>query len=457
MRAFENIERVYFIGIGGIGMSAIARYFKASGLEVMGYDRTSTPLTDQLAREGIAVHFRDDPALIPNAFENSESSLIIYTPAIPADHLEKNYFINKGYKLWKRSEVLGLIIEGKKGIAVAGTHGKTTISAMLANIFNSSERKCNAFLGGISKNLNSNLLLNADSDLMVVEADEFDRSFLFLLPEIAIVSSVDADHLDIYGNIENLKQSFEKFLSQVQKGGKVIINQKVKLNIAEGIEAYSYSLDDSKSDFYAEQIIQEGYLYRFDFVHPEGKIEGFKTGVPGIVNLENAIAALAASWLCDISPESLKSGVSEYKGVNRRFDIQYSNEDKLYIDDYAHHPEELRAFILSVKKITNSKITGIFQPHLFSRTKDFAEGFAESLSLLDNVILLDIYPAREKPLPGISSGIIFDRLTNKGEKILCKKDQLLKVIEELKPKVLLSMGAGDIDQLVDELKLKMQE
>lgn len=437
-------------------MSAIARYFNAQGLEVAGYDRTSTPLTDQLAREGIVVHFTDDPELISGKYNNTNASLIIYTPAIPADHKELNYFKANGFRLWKRSEVLGLIIADKKGIAVAGTHGKTTVSAMLANILTASDKKCNAFLGGISKNFNSNLVLTEDSDLMVVEADEFDRSFLSLHPEVAIVTSVDADHLDIYENYENLKQSFEKFLSQVKPDGKLIINQKVSLKLPEGIEAYTYSLDNNKSDFYATEIVREGYLYSFNFVTPKGVLEGIKTGVPGLVNLENAIAALAASWLYGLDSDALKTGVSGYKGVNRRFDIQYADENKLYIDDYAHHPEELKAFILSVREITKSPLTGIFQPHLFSRTKDFAGGFSESLSLLDNVILLDIYPAREKPIPGISSKIIFDKLSNKGEKIMCTKDQIFRIIDELKPQILLTMGAGDIDQLTGGLKLKMK-
>lgn len=457
MMAFDKIERVYFIGIGGIGMSAIARYFNAIGLRVEGYDKVSTPLTDQIAREGIVVHFSDNPDLIPDDFNIIDTSLIIYTPAIPADHKELKYFKENGFKLWKRSEILGKIIEGKNGIAVSGTHGKTTVSAMLANILNHSEKKCNAFLGGISKNLNSNLLLNSDSDLMVVEADEFDRSFLYLYPEIAVVTSLDADHLDIYENFENLKRSFEQFLSQVKKDGKLLINNKVSLNIPEGIESYTYSFDNRESDFYAKEIIQDGYYYKFDFVHPDGEISGLKSGFSGLINLENAIAALAVSWLINIKEESLRKGISEYKGVNRRFDIQYADKNRLYIDDYAHHPEELRAFILSVKEITDNPVTGIFQPHLYSRTQDFAEGFAESLSLLDNVIILDIYPAREKPIPGITSKIIFEKLSNKGERILCSKDQIIRVVDELSPQVLLTMGAGDIDQLTGILKQKMEE
>ena len=457
MRNLSDIKRAYFIGVGGIGMSAIARYFNLIGINVAGYDRVSTVLTDQLTREGIKLHFSDDPGLIPNEFKTTTETLIVYTPAVSSENREMKYFLEQGHQLWKRSEVLGKIIEGKKGIAVAGTHGKTTVSAMIATILDQTDTKCNAFMGGISKNLSSNILLNKDSEIMVVEADEFDRSFHQLYPEIAVVTTLDADHLDIYGNFENLKLSFEQFLSQIQKGGKLLVKRNLSLAIPEGIESYTYSLDEVESDFYAEDITQDGFFYRFTFVYPEGKIKDFKSGFSGKINLENAVAALAVSWLSGANKESLKNGVAAYSGVKRRFDIQLVKDDKIYLDDYAHHPEELKAFITSVKDLVKGKITGIFQPHLYSRTKYFATEFAESLSLLDNVIILDIYPAREEPIPGVSSKLIFEKLKNKGEKILCSKDQLFKVVDELKPKVLLTMGAGDIDQLVASLKQKMEE
>ncbi len=457
MKNLVDIKRAYFIGIGGIGMSAIARYFNLIGINVAGYDRMSTQLTDQLTREGIHVHFSDDPGMIPQEYLNPENTLVVYTPAISSDNREVTYLVEKGHHLWKRSEVLGKIIEGKRGIAVAGTHGKTTVSSMIATIIDKTDLKCNAFLGGISKNFGSNILLNKDSEIIVVEADEFDRSFLQLYPEIAVVTSLDADHLDIYGNIENLRHSFEQFLSQIQRGGKLVMKRNVSLKIPEGIKSYSYSLDDKKSDFYAEDIVQDGFLYRFSFVFPGGKITEIQSGFSGKINLENAVAALAVSWLSGANEESLRKGIAAYEGVKRRFDIQFVKNDKIYIDDYAHHPEELKAFILSVKDLINSPVTGIFQPHLYSRTKDFADGFAESLSLLDNVIILDIYPAREKPLSGVSSKLIFDKLKNKGEKILCSKDQLFKVVDEMSPQVLLTMGAGDIDQLVGALKQRMEK
>lgn len=449
----RDLNRVYFIGIGGIGMSALARYFKHTGKQVAGYDRVSTSLTDSLAREGIPVHFQDDKDSIPIEFLDKDKVLVVYTPAIPVDHMELNFFKSNGFSLKKRSEILGLITEGKTALAVAGTHGKTTVSTMLAEILNQSGRGCNAFLGGISRNLNSNLLLGRDSDVYVLEADEFDRSFLQLYPQTALITSLDPDHLDIYGDFAKLKESFELFLSQVNKKGNVIIKKGLEIEIPSGLSSYTYHLTDQNADFYAKDIQRDGLNYHFNFVCPDKEYKNMELGVYGRINLENAIAALALAWINDAGEIEMRKGISGFRGVKRRFEVRIENEEHIYIDDYAHHPREIKAFLDSVKEaLPGRELTGVFQPHLYSRTRDFAGEFAESLSVLDNVILLDIYPAREKPLPGISSSLILDKLTNKGDRILCTKKQLFKVLEERMPGVLLSMGAGDIDQLVEGME-----
>lgn len=450
MKIFGDIERAYFIGAGGIGMSALARYMKAFGVDVAGYDRVSTWLTDSLAREGIRIHFEDDIGLIPGEFRDKSSTLVVYTPAVPKTHREMNFFKDHGFRILKRSEVLGTIMKSTKGIAVSGTHGKTTVSCMIAHILNESDLKCNAFIGGISKNLNSNLLLDQDAEYTVAEADEFDRSFLRLFPQIAIVTSLDPDHLDIYGSFGNLKEDFEKFISQIADAGILILKEGLELSVPSGIRKYTYHLESENASFFPANVSRKGFRYSFDLYTPDKMITSLELGVYGRVNLENAVAALAVTHLMGVPAEVQRRAMASFSGVRRRFDVRIEKEDRIYIDDYAHHPAELQAFIISVREaLPGRRISGIFQPHLYSRTRDFAAGFAESLSLLEDVILLDIYPAREEPIPGITSKIILNKLKNSGERILTTREKLLLVLKEMDPEILLTMGAGDIDQLVE--------
>ncbi|QQL48606.1 UDP-N-acetylmuramate--L-alanine ligase [Mucilaginibacter ginkgonis] len=442
----ENIKQVYLVGIGGIGMSGLARYFAHLGLSVSGYDKTSTPLTTALESEGIGVIYEDNSALIPAAFnEPDEHTLIIYTPAIPKDAQVLNFFINKGFKLFKRSQVLGIISEGMYTIAVAGTHGKTTTSCMVAHILKHSGKDCSAFLGGIASNYNTNVLYG-NNDIMVVEADEYDRSFLTLHPDIAIVTSMDADHLDIYGDHSHLTESFKLFVGQLKKGGNVIA--KGGLDIDHTID---YSIKE-KAGAYAENMRVEGGEFYFDFKSEKLNIDNIHLGISGIHNVENAVAAIQACLLVDVSPEKIKYALTAFRGVKRRFEYIVKSPEHIYIDDYAHHPEELRAAILSVKKIyPDKKLTAIFQPHLFTRTRDFANGFAEVLSMVDELILLEIYPARELPIEGVTSQMLLDKVTISNKRILSKAETLAAIKEE-QPELLLTVGAGDIDTLVSPLK-----
>ncbi|MFZ4412746.1 MAG: UDP-N-acetylmuramate--L-alanine ligase [Bacteroidales bacterium] len=442
----EKLNSIYFLGIGGIGMSALARYYHAKGVEIHGYDKAQTPLTTQLMEEGMHIHFEEDTTLIPQNID-----LVVYTPAIPAEHKELIYFKQNKINIYKRSQVLGLITRDAKGIGIAGTHGKTTISTMCAHLLKQSTVDCSAFLGGISKNYRSNLLLSDKSDFVVIEADEFDRSFLQLHPYIAVVSSIDADHLDIYGNKDELKLSFEAYIAQIQKGGKLIVKQGLHLKHSENIDSWTYSLDGN-SDFRADNIIiQQGY-YFFDFVYPQGCYKAIKMGYPGLHNIENAIAAIAVAFLTGVSENEIRNAMASFTGVNRRFDIRIKTDKLVYIDDYAHHPAELKACIHSVRNLyEGKKICGIFQPHLFSRTRDFADEFAKSLELLDEVILLDIYPARENPIPGITSQMLLDKINTK-EKFLVQKSELLGFLKSRKLEVLLTLGAGDIDQFVEPIE-----
>ena len=458
----DRIQRVYFLGIGGIGMSSLARFFRSRGIAVAGYDRTRTPLTEALEQEGINIHYTDDPGLIPFSIRTHPSepeTLIIYTPAIPKEMAELNYFLDNNYLLHKRSEILGLITRSLDGLAVAGTHGKSTVSAMIAQILMASGEGCTAFLGAISKSINSNLVLSEQSRWAVAEADEFDRSFLQLSPFMACVTSMDADHLDIYGDYETLVKGFTDFINRVRRQSKLLLKQGLPLlpDPSRELTVLTYSLDQPESDYYARSIRQEGFGYQFDMVTPQGMIAGMVTRIPGITNVENAVAASALALMAGIGEEAVRKGIGEFEGLVRRFDVRFNRDGVIYIDDYAHHPNEIAALVHSVRLLfPGRKITGIFQPHLYSRTRDFADGFAESLGRLDAVVLLDLYPAREKPIPGVDSEMIY-RLIGLENKYLCTKKELTGLLDGLKPDVLLTIGAGDIDQLVGPIAKYLDE
>lgn len=453
---WKNLDSVYFVGIGGIGMSALARFFQKRGKNVAGYDRTSTALTDQLTREKIDIHFTDKPALIPPAFRDPERTLVIFTPAVSEQFSELKYFRKRGFRVIKRSVALGELFNAGHGIAVAGTHGKTSVSTMLAFIMSKSINGCNAFLGGISKNFNSNLVVHPTATTIIAEADEYDRSFLALFPDIAVITSIDEDHLDIYGTMENLVAGFTQFVKQIREKGKLILKAGIMISVPDHLDMFTYSVDDVRADYHiVKKELIEG-RYRLTVKTPRNIFE-VSLGVPGLLNVENALAAIAVADQSGILLEQISIALKEFSGVKRRFDVQVMKENRVYIDDYAHHPEELRAFITSVRALYPGKrITGIFQPHLYSRTRDFAEEFGRSLSMLDELILLEIYPAREEPLPGITSDIIFKNASLK-EKVLIGEEQLFKVLNERDPEVLLTMGAGDIDRLVEPLKEWMEQ
>ncbi len=459
----QQIRYVYFLGIGGIGMSALARYFKAAGKIVSGYDRTSTHLTRELESEGIQIHFDDDINLISAEVrdeKNKAETLVVLTPAVPSYHSELNFFRNNAYAVVKRSQVLGLLTGDQYTLAVAGTHGKTTTSSILAHILNTADMNCTALLGGISVNFNSNLLLgdpSSDNHKVVVEADEFDRSFLTLFPERAVITSMDADHLDIYGDHNAMQSTYQDFASQVKPDGLLIYKKGLPLDRVRAT-MMTYSITDKEANYRAENISVHNGLYHFNLVTPGFVIEGLTLGLPGRHNVENAVAASALAIESGADISSLHEALSSYAGVRRRFEYHVRQDNLVYLDDYAHHPEELRAAISSVRELyPNKKITVVFQPHLFSRTRDFVGGFAESLSLADTLYLLDIYPAREEPIPGVTSKIIFDKVTIK-DKHLVSKEEILKIIMNETPELLITLGAGDIDQLVDPITelLKMK-
>lgn len=446
----RNIQRVYLIGIGGIGMSGLARYFAHLGCIVCGYDKTPTDLTDELHNEGIQITFEDNCENVPKSFRDvDEGTLIIYTPAIPKDSDILNFFQRKGFTLWKRSQVLGLISKGRFTIGVAGTHGKTTTSTMVAHILKDSGKDCSAFLGGIASNYQTNVLFG-DNDIVVVEADEYDRSFLTLYPDIAIVTSMDADHLDIYGDHSQLTESFRLYASQIKPGGTLIHRKGLPLE-----NGFTYSITET-ADAMAQNIrVEDGDFY-FDFVSGDVSIKNIKLGIAGLHNIENAVAATKVGLLLGISGDAIKSALDSFKGVKRRFEYILKTPAHIYIDDYAHHPEELRATISSIKKLyPNRKLTTIFQPHLYTRTRDFVEGFAEVLDMSDEVLLLDIYPARELPIEGVTSAIILDLMKLENRQIISKEAAIEKVRSE-QPALLLTVGAGDIDQLVQPLKSALQ-
>ncbi|MBQ0096264.1 MAG: UDP-N-acetylmuramate--L-alanine ligase [Bacteroidales bacterium] len=440
----ERRKNVYFIGIGGIGMSALARYYKSKGFRVSGYDRTPSELTHALENEGIEVHYEDNVDFVP---KDVKSTLVVYTPAIPADMGELVYVNANGYRVIKRSRMLGKIAEGNHCLAVAGTHGKTTTSTLLGHILHNSGIGCNAILGGISKNYDTNLLLS-DNDIVVTEADEFDRSFLQLHPEIAVITAMDADHLDIYSDIEHVHDAFRAFASQVS--GVLIAKTGLPIATADTpARLMSYSYDNADADFYASDMVCDEFgHYTFTINHPGGKIENCRCGIPGWVNVENSIAAAAAAICYGVPEEEIKKAIECYSGVKRRFDIHVNNGKIVYIDDYAHHPEELAKAISSIRGMfPGRKLTAIFQPHLYSRTRDFAGEFAKSLSAADKVILLDIYPAREEPIPGVTSEIIYKDITA-DEKMLIRKEELMDTLAKEDIQVLVSFGAGNIDRFI---------
>jgi UDP-N-acetylmuramate--alanine ligase len=450
-----KIEGVYFVGIGGIGMSAIARYFMAGGFPVSGYDRSESSLTLSLSEEGCNISYIDDPDTLPGLFSDplrKDKTLIIYTPAIPIENKLITYFRNNGYRLLKRSEILGEISEKTDTLAVSGTHGKTTVSTMIAHILKQSHVDCSAFLGGISKNYNTNLLFG-EGRYTVIEADEFDRSFHRLKPLMAVVTSLDPDHLDIYGDHQTMIAAYNEFCAKIRAGGTLILNRKTVKNIIvpAGITAFTYGFEED-ADYRAFNIFQSGDSYRFDLKTPGKIITDIHFSFPGIINIENAIAASAVALISGVTVLELRKALISFLGVRRRFDIRINYPDLIYIDDYAHHPEEIRACIGSVKEYFGGRrITGIFQPHLYSRTRDHATGFAEILDKLDEVILLPIYPAREKPIRGVSSGMIFEKMKLKKKKLLNKEDIPAGLdIENLD--VLITIGAGDIDRLVEPIE-----
>ena len=450
----NEIQSVYFIGAGGIGMSALIRYFLSKGILVAGYDRTPSSLTERLISEGATIHYTDNIAWIPEPFKSPESTVVVYTPAVPESHTELTYFRTNGFEVVKRSQMLGIITKSQRGLCIAGTHGKTTVTSMTAFLLKQSHVDCNAFLGGILKNTGSNLMLSEKSDLTVAEADEYDRSFHQLTPYMAVITSADPDHLDIYGSAEAYRKSFEKFMSLIRPQGILIMKYGIDINpqLQDGVQLYTYSASDHNADFHARNIrIANGEIF-FDFAGPSVYITDIQLGVPVRTNVENGVAAISLAWLNGVTPDEIRSAMKSFAGAERRFDFRLKKDNIVFIDDYAHHPEELRNCILSVRELyAGRKITGIFQPHLYTRTRDFMEEFAQSLSLLDELILLDIYPAREEPVPGITSQVLLEKVTITDKK-LCTKEQLPELISAGNYEVVLTLGAGDIDRLVNPLK-----
>ena len=448
----KDIKAVYFIGAGGIGMSAIARYFIHKGLVVAGYDRTPSDLTRHLEKEGMLIHYEEDVEQIPAACKDAATTLIIYTPAIPATHKELVYFQQNGFTIEKRAQVLGTLTRTHKGLCVAGTHGKTSTSTMCAHIMHESHIDCNAFLGGISKNYGTNYILSDKSDYVVIEADEFDRSFHWLRPWMSVITSTDPDHLDIYGTKEAYLESFRHYTELIQPGGALIIhkNLEMKPNVQEGVKTYTYSRD--KGDFHAENIKIEDGEITFDFISPVGNVENVHLGQPIPINIENGVAAMAMAQLNGCTPQELRYGMETYHGVDRRFDFKVKNAHHVLLSDYAHHPKEILQSAKSLKEIyPNRKITVIFQPHLYTRTRDFYKDFADALSHFDEVILTEIYPARELPIPGVTSDLIYDNLKLGVEKSKIKKDDVLDLVKSRDFDVLITLGAGDLDNYVPQI------
>ena len=447
----KDIKSVYFIGAGGIGMSAIARYFLKQGKVVGGYDKTPSALTRQLEEEGILIHYEENLDLVPAECKDKEATLVVYTPAIPKEHVELVYFQENGFDVEKRAQVLGFLTQSHKGLCVAGTHGKTTTSTMAAHLLHQSKVDCNAFLGGISKNYGTNYILS-DSDYVVIEADEFDRSFHWLRPYMTVITATDPDHLDIYGTKEAYLESFRKYTTLIQPGGALIIHKglEMKADVQEGVKVYEYSR--TEGDFHAENIRIGGGEIMFDFVHPEGVVKDVQLGVPVSINIDNGIAAMELAILNGVSEDELREGMKSFGGVDRRFDFKVKNDKMVFLSDYAHHPNEIEQSVKSIRDIyQDKKIAAVFQPHLYTRTRDFYKEFADSLSLLDCVYLCDIYPARELPIPGVTSELIYDNLRPGIEKHLIHKEDILDVVARKDFDVLISLGAGDIENYVPQI------
>ena len=454
----SHIKAVYFIGIGGIGMSAIARYFLHQGLTVGGYDKTPTDLTQRLIAEGAHIHYEENIGLIPTECLDPDTCLVVYTPAIPSEHAELQYFKRNGFDLQKRAQVLGTLTRTLKGLCVAGTHGKTTTSSMAAHLLHQSHVDCNAFLGGITKNYGTNYILSAKSEYVVIEADEFDRSFHWLRPWATVITSTDADHLDIYGTEEAYLESFRHYTSLIQPGGYLILHTGLKMqpDTQEGVTTYTYSRD--AGDFHAENVKIGNGEITFDFISPLGNIQGINLGVPVTVNIENGIAAMALAQLTGATEEEIRQGMASFSGVDRRFDFHVRTPKMVYLSDYAHHPEEIRQSVLSVKQLYEGRrVKAIFQPHLYSRTRDFYREFADALSLLDDVTIVDIYPARELPIPGITSKLIYDHLRPDMKKDTCHKEEIPDVVRRGGFDVLVTLGAGDIEDYAQEITQILNE
>ncbi len=447
----DNIKSVYFLGAGGIGMSAIARYFLKKGLVVGGYDKTPSDLTRQLEKEGMLIHYEEDLEMIPHICKQKDSCLVVYTPAIPEEHLELQYFRANGFEVQKRAQVLGTLTQTHKGLCVAGTHGKTTTSTMCAHIMHQSQLDCNAFLGGISKNYGTNYILS-DSDFVVIEADEFDRSFHWLRPWMSVITSTDPDHLDIYGTKEAYLESFRHYTELIQPGGALIIHRGLEMeeNLQDGVRRYDYAL--TEGDFHAENIRIANGEITFDFISPIECVKDVQLGQPIPINIENGIAAMAMAQLNGCTAEELRYGMQTYGGVDRRFDFKIKTDGLVFLSDYAHHPKEILQSVKSIRELYKDKhITAIFQPHLYTRTRDFYNDFADALSLLDEVVLTEIYPAREEPIPGVTSGLIYDKLKEGVSKKMIRKDEVLDFVKERHFEVLVVLGAGDLDNLVPQI------
>ena len=448
----KDIKAVYFVGAGGIGMSAIARYFRQKGLVVGGYDKTPSDLTRRLEEEGIRLHYEEDVDQIPEECKLKESTLVIYTPAIPTTHKELAFFRENGFEIEKRAQVLGRLTQTHKGLCFAGTHGKTTTSTMCAHIMHQSHLDCNAFLGGISKNYGTNYILSDKSDYVVIEADEFDRSFHWLRPWMSVITSTDPDHLDIYGTKEAYLESFHHYTELIQPGGALVIHKDLEMrqNVQQGVTVYEYSRHEG--DFHADNVRIENGTIHFDFVSPVENVADIELGQPVPINIENSVAAMALAQLNGCSADELRNGMRTYAGVDRRFDFKIKNDRHVFLSDYAHHPKEILQSAKSLKEIyPNRKVTVIFQPHLYTRTRDFYQEFADALSHFDEVVLTEIYPAREEPIPGVSSALIFENLKEGVERRMILKDEVIDFVKEHDFDVLVVLGAGNLDNYVPEI------